>query len=37
LPARFVSENTAKEMIQFFINTAFEGGRHENRVNKIGC
>jgi ribose 5-phosphate isomerase B len=37
LPARFVSENAAKEMIQFFINTAFEGGRHENRVNKIGC
>lgn len=37
LPARFVSEDAAKEMLQSFINTAFEGGRHENRVNKIGC
>lgn len=37
LPARFVSEEAAKEMLQSFINTPFEGGRHENRVNKITC
>lgn len=37
LPARFVSAAEAKEMLEAFVNTAFEGGRHENRVNKIGC
>jgi ribose 5-phosphate isomerase B len=37
MPARFVSEELAKEMLQSFIATAFEGGRHENRVNKISC
>lgn len=37
LPARFVSVAEAKEMLEAFVNTAFEGGRHENRVNKIGC
>ncbi len=37
LPARFVSAAEAKEMLEAFIGTAFEGGRHENRVNKIGC
>jgi ribose 5-phosphate isomerase B len=37
MPARFVSQDLAKEMLQSFINTAFEGGRHEGRVNKISC
>ncbi|WP_316819888.1 ribose 5-phosphate isomerase B [Pedobacter gandavensis] len=37
IPARFVSEELAKEMTSTFLNTAFEGGRHENRVNKISC
>lgn len=37
IPARFVSEDLAKEMVNTFLNTAFEGGRHENRVNKISC
>jgi len=37
LPARFVSIDAAKEMLQSFMQTAFEGGRHENRVNKITC
>lgn len=37
LPARFVSEEDAKEMLRLFIETAFEGGRHENRVAKISC
>lgn len=35
IPARFVSEGTAEEMVEVFINTAFEGGRHQNRVSKI--
>lgn len=37
LPARFADEALAKEMVLLFMNTAFEGGRHENRVNKISC
>ncbi len=35
IPARFVSEEVAREMVTAFEETAFEGGRHENRVNKI--
>jgi ribose 5-phosphate isomerase B len=37
LPARFISIDTAKEMVNVFLNTAFEGGRHANRVAKISC
>lgn len=37
MPARFVSEELAQQMLQSFIETPFEGGRHENRVNKISC
>ncbi len=37
IPARFVSETTAEKMLQVFIDTPFEGGRHANRVNKIAC
>jgi len=37
IPARFVSEGLAKEMVDTFLSTPFEGGRHENRVNKISC
>ena len=37
MPARFVSVELAKEMLQSFIQTAFVGGRHENRVQKITC
>jgi len=37
IPARFVSMEAAKEMIEKFMTTAFEGGRHQNRVNKITC
>lgn len=37
LPARFVSEDKAIEMVDTFLNTPFEGGRHERRVNKIAC
>ena len=35
IPARFVSLDLAKEMVDTFINTAFEGGRHSLRVDKI--
>ena len=37
LPARFISEELAIEMIDTFLSTEFEGGRHERRVNKIRC
>lgn len=37
LPARFVSQEEALEMVKVFLNTEFEGGRHERRVNKIAC
>jgi ribose 5-phosphate isomerase B len=35
LPARFVPEALALEIVDVFLNTAFEGGRHQNRVDKI--
>lgn len=37
LPARFVAYEYAIEMIEIFLNTSFEGGRHERRVQKISC
>ena len=37
LPARFVSLDEATEMVNTFLATAFEGGRHEKRVGKIAC
>lgn len=37
LPARFVSPPEAEEMVNTFLKTAFEGGRHEKRVEKIAC
>lgn len=37
LPARFVDEKTALEIVDIFLSTSFEGGRHQNRVNKIPC
>jgi ribose 5-phosphate isomerase B len=35
LPARFISSAKALEILQTFMITAFEGGRHQNRINKI--
>lgn len=35
IPARFVDKELALEMVKSFINTNFEGGRHERRVKKI--
>ena len=37
LPARFITEEEGAEMVDVFLSTEFEGGRHQNRVNKIAC
>ncbi|MFY8127543.1 MAG: ribose 5-phosphate isomerase B [Chitinophagaceae bacterium] len=37
IPARFVALPLALEMIENFMSTAFEGGRHQNRIDKINC
>ena len=37
IPARFVSVHVAQQMVETFISTEFEGGRHATRVNKIAC
>jgi ribose 5-phosphate isomerase B len=37
IPARFVRDGDAEKMLDIFMNTAFEGGRHEGRVKKISC
>jgi ribose 5-phosphate isomerase B len=35
LPARFISESEALDMIDVFFVTDFEGGRHQRRIDKI--
>ena len=35
LPARFISVHQAVTMVETFLTTNFEGGRHQNRVKKI--
>ena len=35
LPARFISTEEAIEMVDVFLNTQFEGGRHAKRIKKI--
>jgi len=35
IPARYTAIPQAIKMVDTFLNTSFEGGRHENRVNKI--
>jgi ribose 5-phosphate isomerase B len=37
LPARFVSPPSAEEMVNIFLSTDFEGGRHQTRVSKMAC
>lgn len=37
LPARFISEELAFQIVEDFFTTDFEGGRHEARVAKIAC
>lgn len=35
LPGRYITQNQAEDIVQTFLNTSFEGGRHERRINKI--
>jgi ribose 5-phosphate isomerase B len=35
IPARFITVEMAENIVDVFLNTSFEGGRHENRVKKI--
>lgn len=37
LPARFISSELALEMVNIFLTTSFEGGRHQIRIDKISC
>ena len=37
LPARFLTEQEAIEILEVFLNTDFEGGRHQHRIDKIAC
>ena len=37
IPARFVGYDLAEIMTKTFLQTDFEGGRHQNRVSKIAC
>ncbi len=37
IPARFTSLEQAKQIVEVFLNTPFEGGRHQNRIDKIPC
>lgn len=35
LPGRFLDEETGIEILKKFLNTPFEGGRHQNRIDKV--
>ncbi len=35
MPGRFIDENLTKKMVETFLNTPFEGGRHQKRIDKI--
>ncbi len=37
IPARFISVAEAEDITMAFLQSTFEGGRHERRVNKISC
>ena len=37
IPGRFVDEALALSMVDIFLKTPFEGGRHQRRVDKIRC
>lgn len=37
IPARFTSIPQAVAMVDTFLTTEFEGGRHQNRIDKISC
>jgi ribose 5-phosphate isomerase B len=37
IPARFIDYDKTLSIVKTFLATEFEGGRHERRVDKIGC
>ena len=37
IPARYTSIQQAIEIVETFLTTEFEGGRHQTRVDKISC
>jgi len=37
LPARFIDIKLAEKILDRFLHSSFEGGRHERRVNKMNC
>lgn len=37
LPARYLTFEEAEKIVEAFLNNEFEGGRHQNRINKIPC
>ncbi len=37
IPARYVTSELAEKILDRFLHSSFEGGRHERRVNKISC
>ncbi len=37
IPARYIAEDIGLEIVDAFLNTEFEGGRHQRRVDKIRC
>ena len=37
IPARFITLDLAKSIVEIFLTTTFEAGRHATRVNKMSC
>jgi len=37
LPARYISQELAKEIVMAYLSSDFEGGRHSGRIDKIPC
>jgi len=37
LPSRYISSQLAEDILDRFLHSSFEGGRHERRVSKISC
>jgi ribose 5-phosphate isomerase B len=37
LPARFINKKQAVQIVEVFLQTPFEGGRHKKRIDKINA
>lgn len=37
LPARFIDNANAEGIVEAYMQAEFEGGRHQGRIDKIGC